>query len=485
MQIRVNLFLLIQILAGHHLLVYGETQSPEALFCQKLHIYRYTLRVKDPVPIFLEATLGETLEIPCPLCIDNPKQPANWFVQRHTAKFETTPPYLVKDDNLLKLERGIYPPANTSVEEITDDPFTFDEFNRIFVQKSNNLVIRNLSVSDLGLYTCKVAATKESNGFLYYVRGLIHKDPIILPLDNETYGFTGKKSLDLAFKPRPHSPPIKIQLVHVDLVPQAWSECTSCGDIAGQQEQLLECRVKFVYPQGDQDEFRRRYAALGSEGLGNIERYLASMNRKFMADYEEKMTMVGLLRACVLTGMSDTRRFQQCQEKIYYQDDLGFKNGTSCRSLLHLNWWTYEAGKEEIIFPPPQLIGGVLRSRTCKVPCPVDESGKVVGLAAKKVKAKKFLKRRGLNLKLIRQKQKKRKTAIRKPKRHVINEFAGTSIKLSCPTAKMDNVLLWKNGTLDLNPYSIGEESGGKITYINNLVLYIRKLTKYDSQVYR
>ena len=126
----------------------------------------------------------------------------------------------------------------------------------------------------------------------------------------------------------------------------------------------------------------------------------------------------------------------------------------------------------------------MLRSRTCKVPCPVDESGKVVGLAAKKVKAKKFLKRRGLNLKLIQQKQKKRQTAVRKPKKHVINEFAGTSIKLSCPTARMDKVLLWKNGTLDLNPYSIDEESGGKITYINNLVLHIRNLTKYDSQVY-
>ena len=125
--------------------VYGETQSPESLFCQKLFIYRYRLRIQDPVPIFLETTLGDTLEIPCPLCIANPKQAVNWFVQRHTAKFETVPPYLVKDDSLLKLDKEIYPPAETPVEEITDDPSTFDEFNRIFVEKSNNLIIRNLS----------------------------------------------------------------------------------------------------------------------------------------------------------------------------------------------------------------------------------------------------------------------------------------------------------------------------------------------------
>ena len=149
---------------------------------------------------------------------------------------------------------------------------------------------------------------------------------------------SGKKALALSFESRPKSTPIKIQFLHVDLVPQPWSECTSCGDIAGQQEQLLECRVKFVYPQGDQVTYKDRYREAGSDGLNKVQRFIDSTNRRFMADYDEKMTMGGLIRTCILTGVNDMEKLQPCQEKMYNVDDLGFNNGTSCRSLLHLNW---------------------------------------------------------------------------------------------------------------------------------------------------
>lgn len=74
---------------------------------------------------------------------------------------------------------------------------------------------------------------------------------------------------------------------------------------------------------------------------------------------------------------------------------------------------------------------------------------------------------------------------VRVPKRHVISEYQGTGVKLSCPGAKLDHLLLWKNDTYDLNPFLIATESAGRISYINHLVLHIRNLTKYDSGIYR
>jgi hypothetical protein len=74
---------------------------------------------------------------------------------------------------------------------------------------------------------------------------------------------------------------------------------------------------------------------------------------------------------------------------------------------------------------------------------------------------------------------------VRKAKRHVISEYEGTGVKLSCPGAKVEQLLLWKNGTLDLNPYLVATETAARITYLNHLVLHIKNLTKYDCQVYR
>ena len=82
------------------------------------------------IPVRLQIEQGDTFEIKCKFCSDDRHEPVNWYF---------------KELHVQAAPHGDYKEFDGPETEITADPFTFDEFNRIFLQKDNSLLVRKFN----------------------------------------------------------------------------------------------------------------------------------------------------------------------------------------------------------------------------------------------------------------------------------------------------------------------------------------------------
>ncbi|OQV13942.1 hypothetical protein BV898_11824 [Hypsibius exemplaris] len=193
--------------------------------------------------------------------------------------------------------------------------------------------------------------------------------------------------------------------LRVDFKHGAWSECNACGDTPGEQERTSECRVKFSYPQGypmDKENFDDfLYWLVGLEVRDAYE--LAFPYSKLMEDYET-MKVDSIRSRCNVEASRQAVKAQAeylrtCLKQLETAD-AGYANGMSCRNWMYLLRWEAFGDVGKPVFPPHELIGGLVETRTCRTNCSVDAS------AVKK--AKKILRKKGLSLRNILRRQEKR-----------------------------------------------------------------------------
>ncbi|XP_055348046.1 uncharacterized protein LOC129595150 [Paramacrobiotus metropolitanus] len=396
---------------------------------------------------------GDAVEFPCKFC-RHPKDPVKWYSLEHAG--------LLVDGRVVK-----HAPVET---EVTADPFTFDEFNRVYVNTENTLVIRKFNESDLKMYYCRHSETGDLNGFEHDPQLILRHNPHRFPV-NQSLFLQKVEGLKMQIM----LADFRIDLLSISLLQKPWSECNSCGDLPGEQERALECRVRIS---------KSLKRMLPENRLSPHERTkLESQIKDYMTflypDYESYSDLD--LSDDICLGYPG---LEACQKRMERENPGWFK-GISCQNALYLRRWkefSQHFGTKR--FPPDLLARNVIETKTCQLSCEnlATKTGSSKNTTSKSW-FRKLLKLRGINLLKIFRRQKKR-LKHKAFKRHVLSEYAGTGIKLGCPGATLDHLVLWKNGTYDLNPFTVAADSAGRITYVTTLVLHIRNLSTYDAQLY-